>query len=57
MDKVQVRGVEVSEFEHQKRYYVHFWTNTPGKDIISLIPSAVDLIVSLLFYKDGFGTK
>ena len=26
-----------SEFEFQSRYYVHFWTNTSGKDKNPLI--------------------
>ena len=30
---------EVSKFEFQSLCYVHFWTNTTGKDINSLIPS------------------
>ena len=27
----------VSEFELHSRYYIHFWTNTLGKDVNSLI--------------------
>ena len=35
-----------------------FEINTHDKDINSLIPAAMDLIVSLLFfYKDGFSIK
>ena len=30
-------GIVISEFELQSRYYVHFRTNTSGKDINSLI--------------------
>ena len=33
---------EVSKFELQSRYYVHFRTNTLRKVIISLIPVAMD---------------
>ena len=29
----------VSEFEFQLHYYLHFWTNTLGKGMNSLIPS------------------
>ena len=37
---------------------IHFWTNTRGKSINSLIPLVMGLIVSLqFFYKDGFGIK
>ena len=54
MVKVLNCGVEVSEFELQSRYYVHFQTNTREKDMKSLITSSIDCIVSLLFfYKDG----
>ena len=28
----------VSEFDRQSRYYIHFWTNTLGKGINSIIP-------------------
>ena len=30
--------IVVSEFKLQSRYYVHFWTNTLGKDSYLLIP-------------------
>ena len=33
MVKVLDSGFEVSEFKHQSGYYIHFWTNTPGKRI------------------------
>ena len=33
--------IVVSEFELQSRYYIHFWTNTPGKDMNSSIPPAM----------------
>ena len=43
----------VSKFELKTRYYVHFWTNFPGKVTNPLI-----LTVSLLlFYKHSFGIK
>ena len=29
--------LEVGEFELQLRFYVHFWTNTLGKDVNPLI--------------------
>ena len=35
--KVLNGGVVVSEFEPQLLYYVHFWTNTVGKDKNPLI--------------------
>ena len=38
--------------------YIHFWTNTFGKDMNPLILPAMGSIVSLLFfYKDIFGIK
>ena len=40
MAKVLDGDPEVSEFELQLRYYVHFRTNTPGKDMNPLIPLA-----------------
>ena len=36
MSKVLDRGLKVSVFEHQSRYYVDFRTNTFGKDITHL---------------------
>ena len=42
-------GIVVSEFELQSSYYVHFWTNTLGKIINSLILPAMDKIASPLF--------
>ena len=32
--------IEVNEFELQSCYYVHFWTNTLGKGMSSLIPNS-----------------
>ena len=46
---------EVSKFEFLSFFYVHFQTNTFGKDII---PSAMGWIESLqFFYKDCFSIK
>ena len=28
---LNIQGLEVSKFEFQSRYYIHFWTNTLGK--------------------------
>ena len=50
-------GLYVSEFELLTRYYVHFQSNTLGKSLKPLILPAMGCIVSLLFYKDGFGIK
>ena len=36
MAKVLVWGLEVSDFDLQSRYYVHFRTNTPGKIVSPL---------------------
>ena len=47
-----VKVLEVSEFELQSRYYVHFPTNTPKKCINTF------KIVSFLFlWKDVFDIK
>ena len=35
-------GIIVSMFELQLRYYVHFWTNTLGKGMNTLILPAMD---------------
>ena len=49
---------EVSKFELQLRYNIHFWTNTLEKGMNSLISPAVGQIVQLLlFYKDDFDIK
>ena len=37
MIKAMACGIVVSEFELQLRYYVHFWTNTLGKDMNPLL--------------------
>ena len=57
MAKVWDCGLEVSEFDLQFRYYVHFWTDAIGKDIDLPYLPAMGLIVSLLFYKDRFFIK
>ena len=50
--KVLDCGIEVSQFDLQSSYYVHFWTNIP------LISPAMGWIVSLLFfYKEDFGIE
>ena len=50
--------IAVSEFRLQSCYYVHFWTNTIGKGMNSLLFPAVGLRVTLLFfYKDGLGIE
>ena len=43
-------GLEVSEFELQLRYYVHFWTNALRKGMNSFISKANNQIVSQLFF-------
>ena len=58
MAKVLHCGLEVSEFDLQAWYYVHFQTNILRKGMKLLILPTIDKIVSLLFfYKDGFGFK
>ena len=37
MVKAMDCGIVVNEFILQSRYYVHFWTNTLGKDMNPLI--------------------
>ena len=49
--------IVVCEFELQSRYYVHFRIYTLGKGMNPFIPSAMDLIVPLLFNEVGFGIK
>ena len=39
--KAMYRGIVVSEFKFQSRYYVHFWTNTLAKGINPLILPAM----------------
>ena len=56
MAKVLDYVLYVSKFKLQSRYY--FQTNNFGKGMNPYIPTAMGLIVSLLFfYKDGFGIK
>ena len=58
MANVRDCGLEVNEFELQSGYYVHFRTETCWKDMKSLIFSAIDQIVSyVFFYKDDVGIK
>ena len=50
--------LNVSEFELQSFFYVHFRTNTLEKSMNLLIPAVSDKIVLLLFsFKDGFDIK
>ena len=49
MAKVLNYGFEVSEFEHQSRYYIHFWTNIQEKSMNLQILLAMGKLVSLLF--------
>ena len=44
----------VKEFQFQIHYYIHFWTNTIGEHMNTLIPPPLLLLV---FCKDGFGLK
>ena len=49
---------EVSEFEIQSGYYVHFRTNTLGEGMSPIISPALGQIASLLFCKKkGFSIK
>ena len=41
MAKVQDYGLEVNEFELQSHYYIQFQTNTLGKGMNPLSPSAM----------------
>ena len=38
MTEVRVYDLEVSEFEHQSPYHIHFRTNTIGKALNPLFP-------------------
>ena len=53
---VVVKGMDcriiISKFEFQLRYYVHFRTNTLGKDM-----NPLSIVPLLFFYKDGLGFK
>ena len=60
MVKVLDCSLEVSEFEHKSRYYVHFQTNNLSKDMNPLNTRPVmTKTESLLFffYNEGFGIK
>ena len=47
-------NIIVSKFELQSHYYVHFWTNTLGKNKNSLISPAIGHTIPILsFFKDG----
>ena len=39
--------IVVNEFELQTHYYVHFWTNNLGKDVIYHIPISYQLISTI----------
>ena len=49
--------IVLREFELQSRYYVHFRTNALAKGMNPFILPALNWIVPLLFYKDGYGIK
>ena len=57
MPQVMDCGFEVWEFELQSRYYIHIRIYHLGKGIDLPISQAMSLIISLLFYKDGFGIE
>ena len=58
MVKAMDYGIVVSNFVFQSHCHVHFWANTLGKGMNSLILPAMDLIVPLLFFlENGFGIK
>ena len=58
MDKMLDCSLEISEFELQSRYCIHFGTNTLGKSIEPSYLLAMGWIVALLFlYKKGFGIE
>ena len=58
MAKVLNYGLELSKFELQSHYYVHFWTDTLRKGMNSVITPAVDYIVPpLFFYMDSFSIQ
>ena len=51
-------SLEESVFKLESCYYIHLQTNTHVKGMNSIIPPAMDQIVSLLsFYKDGSDIK
>ena len=50
--------IVVSEFKPKSHFYIPFQINTLGKDMNSLIYTAVDeMILQLNFYKVWFGIK
>ena len=50
-------SLEVSEFELQTQYYVHFWINTLVMNLF-ILPLAMSQIASqMFFYNYSFGTK
>ena len=57
MVKVLGCGLEVSEFELQSRYYVHFRTNTHRKSIEPPYAHARYGLNILFFYEDGLGIQ
>ena len=50
MVKVPDCGLELSKFELQSRYYVHFRTNAQAKRMNPIISSAMGYIVTLLLF-------
>ena len=58
MAKVLDCSLQVSEFKFQLHYNIHFRTETLGRGMCLFNPPpAMDYVVSLVFYKDGFGIK
>ena len=56
MVKLLDSNLEISEFEFESCYYVHFWTNSLGKGIKPLIPMG-GILSLLCFDKDSSGSK
>ena len=56
MAKVLNCGLEVSEFEHQSHYKVHFRTNTHGESM-NLTSYGLNSITATFFFKDGLDIK
>ena len=54
MAKVLACSLKVSEFKFQSCYYVHFQTNTLGKDMIPPVAAMGKIAPLLSFCNDGF---
>ena len=58
MTKVVDSSLNLSEFELQSLYYIHFRTITHEKSMNPIIPPAMCEIISLhFFYKNWFGIE